>query len=159
MNNVILITPDDRIELKEYRDYKTYNELVDGWFELCDHLDIGGVQCDLICNEEFLFLDKCEFNSIATLLCKRRIYGNLVIAAVGYTMVDGIQERDSVPFSESECNKVYTSLQNYKVLHAAEMIDARIKYSAYKPKPSATIISMTADEFAKMFGLDEEDEK
>ena len=158
MKNVILITPDDRIELKEYKDYKTYNELVDGWFELCDSINICDVKCDLICNEEFLFFDKCEFNSIATLLCKRRIYGNIVIAAVGYTIEDDIEERESVPFTEEDCDKVYTSLQNFKETHAVEMIDARVKYSAYKPKPSATFISMTADEFAKMFGLDEDDD-
>ena len=155
MKKVILITSDDRIEAKDFQGYSDFNKLVNGYIEYCGYISICNIRCHLICNEEFLFLDQCEFNSIATLLAKQRIYGNLVIAAEGYTN-DEYHELDSVPFEEDDCNKVITALQNYKKLHATEMIEARIRFSFNKPKPSAEIIAMTAEEFAKMFGLDED---
>ena len=157
MKQVILITSDDRIEAREYKGYTTFNELVNGWFELVDIINICDMRCHIICNEEFLLLDKCDFNSIATLLTKRRIYGNIVIALDGYTD-DEFLEPDALPFKDDECNKILMALQNYKKLHAAEMINARIRFTINKPKPSAEIISMTAEDFARMFGLMEDDD-
>lgn len=41
MQYVVLISPDDSSEVKEYTGYQTINDLVEGWYERCGAFGIG----------------------------------------------------------------------------------------------------------------------
>ena len=127
---VLLITSSDTIELKEYTDYHTINDLVSGWYEVCGYLEKNYL---LYCNEEFLYHDKCSFNALATIINgKQPIYGNTVLMIDGYTD-DEIPERDIFPMSLEEAQFVKNKL-DYFIESEKSMINELHKaYDSCKP--------------------------
>ena len=104
---VLQITSSDTIEIKEYNDYKTINDLVGGWYEICGYLKPNYM---LYCNEEFLYHDECSFNALATIINgKQPIYGNTVLMIDGYTDSE-IPERDTLPIELEKAKRIKTKL-------------------------------------------------
>ena len=150
---VILITPEDKIEVKEYKDYHTINELVDGWYELCGWFVIADKMWMLFCNEEFLFQDNCAFNSVGTALAGQPIYGNVVVTLDGYN-VDN--ERDSLPMSCAEANDICTILNDMRTFIAPTLDELNVKFKDEKPSPQYEAVTMTEEEFFKALGIDDD---
>lgn len=83
---IIVITPNDTIELQDYTDYKSLQQAVNGMIERfhSDRLPIGagGLKIDLFCNEEFLLIESEEFNkvnAVASLMSGQEIRGNVAV--------------------------------------------------------------------------------
>lgn len=153
MNYVILITPEDTIEVKEYKDYHTINELVDGWYEHCGVFVAADKMCMLFCNEEFLFQDNCTFNSVATALAGQSIYGNVVVTVDGYNDED---ERDALPMSCADAQKICAILNEMRTFIAPTLKELDAKYKGKKPAPKYEAVDMTEEEFFKALGVDDE---
>ena len=86
---LVVIKPDEKIEILPYKDYKDIQKGVGGHFERLHSEPVGDkdytTQCingsftkgknqftvlskDFYCNEEYLLSDECKFNPLATLL-------------------------------------------------------------------------------------------
>lgn len=143
MKYIIQITPDDKIIMREYTDYKTINSLVDGWYELCGVLGVLDKMVDLYCNEEALLIDGMQFNSIGSILTNQPIYGNIVILERGHN-ADG--EVDSLPFDKEDAESICKAMEGMKVA-LSDMIDLlRCKYKDNKPKPYVEIVTFSDKE-------------
>lgn len=154
MKNAILITPSDEIEIREYIDYHTINDLVDGWYETCGYFGVTDTMCFIFCNEEYLLRDEIEFNAIATVLANQPIYGNIVLLAEGY---DDEGERDSVPLDDMQAAAIEKALNDFAEHFSPILKELHNKYDKHKPKPRTEIVAMSADEFnAFLFGSGEE---
>lgn len=152
MKCVILITPDERIEIREFKKYETIKELVDGWYEHCGCIGILDKLCDLYCNEEFLLRDDCVFNSIASLLTSRPIYGNLVVTCYGFND-DG--EQDSVPFEEEKAKAICECLCKIKESFSEALTDLKATFSDNKPNPQPIVMTISEKDFSELMGIDE----
>lgn len=129
---VIQITSSDTVEIKEYKDYKTINDLVDGWYEICGYIE---KDCLIFCNEEYLLRDDCKFNAIATILCRQDpIYGNTVLMYDGY---NDEGERDSLPLSFEEAVAIKRRLDTFVSMNK-DIVDV-LHYSLDKNKPTIII--------------------
>lgn len=155
MKYVILITPKDKIEIKEYIDYHTLNDLVEGWYEQCGHFVAADKLLMLFCNEEFLFQDNCEFNAIGTTLAAQPIYGNVVVTIDGY---NDENERDALPMDCSDAQKISAALNELKTFIASALEELKAKYKNKKPEPEYKVSSMTEEEFIKAMCLESEEE-
>lgn len=133
MKYAILIKPDDTIEIKEYKNYRTINQLVGGWYEICGHFGASNVMCFIFCNEEFLFDDDAKFNAVATLLAGQPIYGNIVILEDGYN--PEICDRDSMPLSVEQAHNVQAALSALVSHFSASLKEFHFKYDNSKPEP------------------------
>lgn len=153
MKYVILITPEDTIEVKEYIDYHTINELVDGWYEHCGVFGAADKMCMLFCNKEFLFQDNCTFNSVATALAGQSIYGNVVVTVDGY---NDEGERDALPMSCADAHKICAILNEMRTFIAPTLKELDAKYKDKKPTPKYEAVAMTEEEFFKALGVDDE---
>lgn len=126
---VLHITSQDTIDIKEYKDYQTINDLVGGWYELCGFIDNKYM---LYCNEEFLYEEKCQFNALATIINGRQpIFGDTVLLLDGYTD-EG--ERDSVPLLYEEAAKVKRILESYMETKSQVFDELHSMYDNAKPK-------------------------
>lgn len=153
MKYVILITPEDTIEIREYKDYHTINELVDGWYERCGVFGAADKLCMLFCNEEFLFQDNCTFNSVATALAGQSIFGNVVVTVDGY---NDEGERDALPMSCADAQKICAILNEMKSFIAPTLKELNAKYKGKKPAPKYEAVAMSEEEFFKALGIDDE---
>lgn len=153
MKYVILITPEDTIEVKEYIDYHTINELVDGWYEHCGVFVAADKMCMLFCNEEFLFQDNCTFNSVATALAGQSIYGNVVVTVDGY---NDEGERDALPMNCADAQEIYAILNEMRTFIAPTLKELDAKYKGKKPAPKYEAVAMTEEGFFKALGIDDE---
>ena len=148
MQYVVLISPDDSSEVKEYTGYQTINDLVEGWYERCGAFGIGNKMTFLFCNEEFLFHDNLQFNAIATALANQPIYGNVVLLQDGYNEEN---ERDALPFEKEEAENICKSLIDFRARFATTLNALHRHYDNNKPKPTAEIITMSEDSFRELF--------
>lgn len=153
MNYVILITPEDKIEVREYKDYHTLNELVDGLIQNCGYFGAADQMCVLLCNEEFLFQDNCIFNSVGTALAGEPIYGNVVVMLIKHNEAD---ERITMPMSCTEANNICTVLNDMKTFIAPTLDELNAKYKGKKPAPHYEIKAMSEEEFLEALGVDDE---
>ena len=153
MKYVILITPKDEIEIKEYFNFQTIHELVDGFYETCGCFGILDRMCVMFCNEEFLFQDNCAFNSVATALAGQPIYGNVVIMMDGYNEEN---ERDALPMDCAEVQKISAVLNDMRTFIAPTLDELNVKYKGKKPKPSYKVLAVTEEEFLNALGFDNE---
>ena len=144
MDYVILITPEDKIEIKEYVDYHTLNDLVDGWYERCGWFGATDKMCMIFCNEEFLFQENCSFNAIGTILAGQPIYGNVVVTIDGYNEND---ERDALPMNCAEAQKIEAALNEMKTFIEPHMKALTAKYKDKKPTPTYEVV--TEEDFFK----------
>ena len=103
MQYVVLISPDDSSEIKEYTNYQTINDLVEGWYERCGAFGIGNKMTFLFCNEGFLFHEELQFNAVASALANQPIYGNVVLLQDGYNEDN---EMDALPFKKEEAENI-----------------------------------------------------
>lgn len=156
MKYVILINPKDEIEIKEYRDYHTLNDLVDGWYENCGHFVADNKLCMLFCNEEFLFQDNCAFNAIGTTLAAQPIYGNIVVTIDGY---NDEGERDSLPMDYSDAQSISAVLNDLKVFIASILEELKSKYNDKKPLPKYEVVSSQEEFIKKICFGDKEEQK
>ena len=97
---ILILTPDDTVESKDYKDYSSINEGVGGTYEMF-HSDkipmvIGDdLEVAMFCNDEFLIRDDEKFNKInatASLLSGQEIRGDVVVTVNHYTD-DGYDSR------------------------------------------------------------------
>lgn len=154
MKYAIQITPDRKVEIKEYADYHTINDLVDGWYERCGILGILNKMCMIFCNEEFLFQDNCKFNPVGSALAAQPIYGNIVVLLDGY---NDEEEHDCLPMDYDTAQKISATLQNMIFAIETTLNELSAKYGEDKPEPSFTIKAMSEKEFAEVMGLDKND--
>jgi hypothetical protein len=125
---VIQLTTSDTIEVKEYIDYNTINELVDGWYEIGGYL---GKKYLMYCNEEALLEDKCTFNALATIINGRQpIYGNTVLMIDGY---NDNKERDTFPMSIEDAEKLKDILESFMEQKKDLVVDMHNRFDI-KPK-------------------------
>lgn len=142
MKYALLINPDNSIEVKEYKNYNTINELVEGWYEICGRFAAAGIMCFIFCNEEFLFDDNAKFNAVASLLSEQPIYGNIVILEDGY---DPEQcDRDSMPLNEEQANKVKEALSVLIHHFSAKLDELHLRYDDNKPEPKFQVKAIDA---------------
>lgn len=154
MKYVLLITPEDKIEIKEYVEYHTLNELVDGWYERCGCFAVADKLCMLFCNEEFLFQDNCAFNAIGTTLAGQPIYGNVVVTEDGYNDED---ERDALPFNYNDAQKICDILNDLRIIIAPVLNDLNAKYKDNKPEPTFEVSAMSEKEFCEALGIENDE--
>lgn len=147
MQYVILISPDDMAEIKEYTDYQTINNLVEGWYERCGALAIGNKMMTVFCNEEFLFHDELKFNAIGTAFSNQPIYGNVVLLELGY---NEDHERDALPLDKADAEQVCNAVNDYKKFFSSLLDTLHSHYDNNKPEPTAEIISMSEDSFREL---------
>ena len=147
MQYVILISPDDMAEIKEYTDYQTINNLVEGWYERCGVLAIGNKMMTVFCNEEFLFYDELKFNAIGTAFSNQPIYGNVVLLELGY---NEDHERDALPLDKADAEQVCNAVNDYKKFFSSLLDTLHSHYDNNKPEPTAEIISMSEDSFREL---------
>ena len=94
---MVVLTPEDTIQLADYEDYKSIQNAVHGSIEHCFSFELpvdpvlcGGrktIPCDLYCNDEFLISNNKEFdkiNAVASLIMSggnniAEIRGNVVL--------------------------------------------------------------------------------
>lgn len=125
---VIQLTTSDTIEVKEYIDYNTINELVDGWYEIGGYL---GKKYLMYCNEEALLEDKCTFNALATIINGRQpIYGNTVLMIDGY---NDNKEYDTFPMSIEDAEKLKDILESFIKQKKDLLVDMHNRFDN-KPK-------------------------
>ena len=125
---VIQLTTSDTIEVKEYIDYNTINELVDGWYEIGGYL---GKKYLMYCNEEALLEDKCTFNALATIINGRQpIYGNTVLMIDGY---NDNKEYDTFPMSIEDAEKLKDILESFIEQKKDLLVDLHNRFDS-KPK-------------------------
>lgn len=142
MKYVILITPEDKIEVKEYINYHTLNDLVEGYFERCGSIGILDRMCMVFCNEEFLLQDNYAFNAIGTAIASQPIYGNIVICEDGYNEEN---ERDAIPFEQGTTQAIYTTLLQMKEAISPTLEKLKQKYYDEKPKPVYKIFPVSEE--------------
>lgn len=147
MQYVVLISPDDSSEIKEYTDYQTINNLVEGWYERCGAFGIGNKMTVLFCNEEFLFRDELQFNAVASALAGQPIYGNVVLLQDGY---NDDNERDALPFDKEEAKNICKSMLDFRFKYDSMLDVLHRHYDNNKPKPKAEIITMSEDSFREL---------
>lgn len=147
MQYVVLISPDDSSEIKEYTDYKTINDLVDGWYESCGVFAVGNKMTLLFCNEEFLFRDELHFNAVASALSNQPIYGNVVLLQKIHNEED---EMDALPFEKEDAERICIALTDFRIKHDAMLDALHHHYDNNKPKPTAEIITMSEDSFREL---------
>lgn len=150
MQYAIVITSHDEIEVREYKDYHSINDYVEGWYERCGTIGILDKMCFVFCNEEFLFQDDLAFNAMATAICNQPIYGNVAILQDGYNS-DG--ERDSLPIDKQTAEIIKCVLCEMKAQLASVFDDLRSKFSDNKPSPTFQII--TGDELSQTFDTED----
>lgn len=157
MRYIIVITPDDKIKLEPYEDYRSINKCVGGFFELCGHLPTAdGGMFDIYCYEEYLLHDEYKFNAFATFLLSRFIYGNIAILISGW---NEDHELDSLPLDEERAVAVVSKLEMFRENFAATLSLLHEWYDdAPKPEPSFQFVAMTEDELAKTFGVDKNED-
>lgn len=148
MKYVVLVSPDDSVEIREYTNYQTINDLVAGWYERCGVFGVGDKMTFLFCNEEFLFHDELQFNAIGTALANQPIYGNVVMLQDGYNEDN---ERDALPFEKEEAEKICIAISDFRIRYGASLEALHRHYDTCKPKPSAQIITMSEDSFRELF--------
>lgn len=153
MKYAVCISPDDSVEIKEYKDYHTINDLVDGWYETCGVFGVGDKLTILFCNEEFLFHDDLQFNAIGTALANQPIYGNIVLLQNGYNEDN---ERDALPFEKAEAESICNAMYDFRIRFDAMLEALHLHYDNNKPVPSAEIITMSADTFEELFEVNDE---
>ena len=155
MKNAILITPDDKIEIKEYINYHTINDLVGGWYETCGYFGITDQMCMIFCNEEFLLQEDTQFNAVGTCLANQPIYGNIVLLADGY---NDEGERDALPLNDIEAQNIFGALNQFVKSFDPILKHLHSKYDDNKPKPITQVSAMSEEEFNEILMGDSEDE-
>lgn len=157
MRYIIVITPDDKIKLEPYEDYRSINKCVGGFFELCGHLPTAdGGMFDIYCYEECLLHDEYKFNAFAAFLLSKWIYGNIAILIRGRNEDN---ELDSLPLSEERAAAVVGKLEMFREKFMLTLTLLHGWYdNAPKPEPSFRFVAMTEDELAKTFGVDENED-
>lgn len=152
MKYIVVIKPDDKIELEPYENFKSIEKCVEGYFEFCGHLPAAdGSRLDVYCNEQGLLINKCTFNATATLLMANHIYGNIALLLRGYND-DG--EIDSLPLDEEKANVVVTVLKLLQGEFAPTLKFLHEQYdNAPKPEPSLQVFKVCGDDLRKMFGI------
>lgn len=148
MQYVVLISPDDLSEIKEYTNYQTINDLVEGWYERCGTFGIGNKMTFLFCNEEFLFRDELQFNAVASALANQPIYGNVVLLQDGYNEDN---ERDALSFDKEEAESICKSMTDFRTKYSSMLNALHHHYDNNKPKPKAKIITLSEDSYRELF--------
>lgn len=109
MCNLVILTPQDSIELAEYTGLDSLQKGVGGYIEcLCFKnfdIDTEVITVSLFCNEEFRIDhagEFCHINAYATLLSGMPVYGNVVIA--------GVSGEDNFGFNEKQTESIKKGL-------------------------------------------------
>lgn len=150
MKYAILIKPDDEVEIKEYTDFRTLQELVDGYFANCGMFGVLNKMTLLFCNDEFLLRDDSAFNAIGTIFADEPIYGNVVMLEDGY---NDENERDAIPFGEDEAKSLLDAMINFKCFFKDIISTLHSRYDNNKPEPHFEFKAVTAEELSgRLFG-------
>lgn len=135
---IIKITSDDKIELVPYEGYNTINKCVGGWYERCGRIPSNevseGYDYSIWCNEEFLYVDDCKFNAIATILANQQIYGNVAILLEAYNEE---HELDACPLCIKAAQKFKSMLEEFAEHFDLIIHKLHLEFdNAQKPKPN-----------------------
>lgn len=148
MKYAILIKPDEEIEIKEYVDFHTIQELVDGCFEGCGVFGVLNKMVLLFCNDEFLLRDDTTFNAIGTIFADQPVYGNVVVLEDGY---NDEYERDAIPFSKDDAESLHDAMVNFKYFFRDIIDTLHSHYDNNKPEPHFEFKAVTAEELSDRF--------
>lgn len=152
MKYILKISSDDKVELIPYKDYHTIHECVDGYYERCGRIPSDewsdGYDYSIWCNEEFLLSDKYEFNPLGSILSNQYIYGNVCLMLEGYNEDN---EFDSLPMPEENAQKMKIALDETVASMKPIFDRMREQFNKEKPDPKAVVVSMTDEEFRKIF--------
>lgn len=155
MKYAIQIMPSGEIAIHKFEDYRTINNLVDGWYETCGRFVVKDKMLMIFCNEEFLFRDNMEFNAVASALANQPIYGNIVLLEYGYNE-EG--ECDSIPLCEKDAIGIKVAMDNFKKAYKTMLAKLTLRYANDKPKPVAKIVTLTEEEFSEVLFSNETDD-
>lgn len=163
---IIVLTPDDTIELVDYNDYKSLQGAVNGMIELFhrDKLPIdptevdpmaanikSSLPVDLFCNEEFLVNDSEEFdkiNAVASLLSGQEIRGNVAMVVDagggenrGFEYKEYEDENEIVHIGYCECSAACDTLRWFIEKNANELERLHKQLDNHKSEPYFEITS------------------
>ena len=163
---IIVIKPDDTIDLQDYTDYKSLQQAVNGMIEHfhSDKLPIDPTQVDpmaaniksslpvdLFCNEEFLVNDSEEFdkiNAVASLLSGQEIRGNVAMVVNagggenrGFEYKDYEDENEIVHIGYCECSAACDTLREFVVRNENELEQLHKQLDNNKSEPYFEITS------------------
>lgn len=134
---ILIITPKDKVELKDYTGYESVRDTVAGTISYFYRTHIDNLKVDMICNDEFLSDDRLnEVNAFATLLSGQVIYGNVAMVVYkGHGENRGFKYKDNDITCEAISLKL--ALENtMKDDLCSEMLKLyHEKYDKEKPEP------------------------
>lgn len=138
---ILVITPKDEVELKDYTGYESLSDTVEGTISYFHKADFDNLKTDMICNDEFLLDDRFnEVNAFATLLSGQVIYGNVaMIVYKGHGENRGFEYKNNDITCEAISLKM--ALENtMKDGLCSEMLKLyHEKYDKEKPEPKIQV--------------------
>ena len=154
MQKALVFTPDDTIETVDYEGYRTIQDVVDGSYDTCGHIDFGfedkpseaTLHLTMFCNDEFLIRNDEKFdkvNAVASLLYGGELRGN-VILTVDVETEDGIESRGfyyhEVSGKEAICEHAiaYDTFEKYIEENKDEIQALHEKLDMNKSEPEIT---------------------
>lgn len=183
---LVVIKPDEKIEILPYKDYKDIQKGVGGHFERLHSEPVGDkdytTQCingsftkgknqftvlskDFYCNEEYLLSDECKFNPLATLLTqdvtdagytKNPVYGN--VAVLKGCIID--DEYDNIGFNMGSAEFVRFNYERFAKDNKDVIEKMNSLYAHCKPEPVIRFQTYdNADDFLDAISKDDDMER
>lgn len=167
---IIVIKPDDTIELADYDGYKSLSKTVNGMITCFHRLDlpvdpveinpfVSGptkLSVDLYCNDEFLIDDSKEFdkiNAVASLMSNQEIRGNVAMVVDagggenrGFEYKDYTNDQEGgVAMDYCECAAAMKSVRDYIFLNNRELHRLHARFDGNKTEAVIEVTSWDND--------------
>lgn len=152
---IIVITPEDTFQLKDYNGYESLSEVVNGSLSMCDKIEIPvmpmlangkeKITAVMFCNDEFLIDNKKEFdkiNAIASAMSGQELRGNIALVVdkgKGETRGFHYMEEDvgggEIEEALCECWTVEDTLMQFRNQNQKAIKDLHKQYDNNKSQP------------------------